>query len=105
MYNAFSVSSEVVTPTDDEYGYSDSELEFHETGLRLRDAVELVRQTRTCHVGGIECIEAESNRVTIVNSMEFQTGACETRTLFIPDTVSLATSRRIAKLLGAKVRP
>jgi hypothetical protein len=95
----FSVSSDVVTPESAEY--SDSENEFFETDLSLRDAVKLVRQTRTNHVGGIDCIEADLFTVRIFNSMEFLTGACETRTLFIPDTVTPASSRRIAKLLGA----
>lgn len=101
----FSVSQEIVTPESAEHGDFDScaTLRYN---LSLRDAIVLVRETRTTRVGGVESISPDSwpmaariHNVTITNGMEFETGACESRTLSIPFSVTPASSRRIARLL------
>ena len=99
----FIVTHEIVTPESAEYGDADERGEL-DSDLSLRDAIKLVGTTRTCHVGGIECICTEFHsgaHVTVSNSQEFLNGAYESRTLHIPYTVSRASQRRIARLVGA----
>jgi hypothetical protein len=106
MYKArFSVTFEIVTQESAE----DGERGFIEQDATLRDAIEAVNRTRTNRVDGVECIEADSHPcvrprwITIVNGMEFETGANESRALHIPDTVTASSARRIARLVGARV--
>jgi hypothetical protein len=101
----FIITHEIVTPESAEYGDAEERGEL-DSDLSLRDALRIVTATRTRHVGGIECIHAEFHRgahVTVDNSMEFLTGACESRTLHIPYTVTKASQRRIARLVGARI--
>lgn len=103
----FSVTQEIVTHESAEDGEAESRdtLDF----CPLRDAVKTVRDTRTCHVGGVESIECDSSlavrprSVTVNNSMEFLTGAQESRTLHIPEQITASSARRIARLIGAKL--
>ena len=68
-----------------------------------------VHETRTSAVGGVERIECDSypcdspRWITVFNGMEYETGAWESRSIHIPPTVTSASSRRIARLMGAKV--
>jgi hypothetical protein len=68
-----------------------------------------VMKTRTSRVDGVEAIEADSypcdvpRWITVYNGMEYETGASESRSLHIPDTVTPGTARRIAKLLGVRL--
>lgn len=77
--------------------------------VTLRDALDAVQSTRTNQVDGVECREASDGprgRVrwfTIYNGMEYLTGAHESRSLHIPNSVSVASSRRIARLAGCKL--
>jgi hypothetical protein len=104
----FNVYYEIVTPESAEQGDVDERGEIA-TGLSLREAIAAVNETRTSLVGGVECIEASDSRVgdarwfTVTNGMEFETGAVESRSLHIPDHVTPASRRRIARLLGVRV--
>lgn len=100
----FNVTYDIVTPESSEHG------DFAETGFiaesaTLRDAITDLHRTRTCKVDGVSAIEADSIpcSVRIINGTEFETDAAESRTLHIPCTVSAATARRIARLIGAKL--
>src|SRR6187401_3245659 len=102
----FSVTFDIVTPESAEHGDFD-ESGFIEEALTLRDAVQEVFSTRTSACDGVSSIEADSapirgrvRWVTVCNGMEFETGAQESRALHIPESVSEASSRRIARLLG-----
>jgi hypothetical protein len=97
----FAVTSEIVTEESAADGCLDEAQSQHFGRMGLRDAVNTVRATRTCHVGGVESIDADATRVQVFNSMEFLTGAHESRTIHIPPNVTRATARRIARLLGA----
>ncbi len=104
----FDVTYEIVTPESAEDGEAE-ERGFIGEGLTLRDAVWEVQATRTNAVDGVECIECDSwpcrrpRWITVNNGMEFETGANESRSLHIPSTVTPASARRIARLIG--VRP
>ncbi len=102
----FNVTYEIVTPESAE----DGEVEdcgFEAENVSLRDALDVVQQTRTSRCGGIEAIEANDSDprrarwITIYNGMEFETGARESRSLHIPDTVTGASRLRIARLMRA----
>jgi hypothetical protein len=75
----------------------------------LREALDAVRETRTNEVDGVQCIQPSDNIAdqarwfTITNGMEFRTGARESRSLHVPDNVTAASRRRIARLLGIDV--
>jgi hypothetical protein len=77
-------------------------------GLSLRDAVALVNQTRTSQVGGVASIESDEwpmrspRSVIVTNGNEYLTGDCEERSLHMPDALSDASRRRIARLLGVR---
>lgn len=77
----------------------------HPEAVRLRAALELVQSTRTSRVGGVICIEPSDSRVpdarwfTVYNGMEFETGACESRSIHIPEQVTGASRARIFRLL------
>ena len=104
----FSVSFEIVTYESAENGDA-AERGVIDDALPLRDAINEVHRTRTNLVGGVEAIEADSwpagrvRWVTVFNSAEYETGARESRTLHLPDTITPASSRRIARLVGARI--
>ena len=104
----FNVTYEILSEESAEQGDSD-ERGFICQSVTLREAAKAVHETRTCHVGGVECIEPDSwpaarvRWITVSNSMEFLTGEYESRSLHIPDTVSASSSRRIARLVGARL--
>ena len=105
---AFNVTYEIVTPESAENGDVD-ESGFIAENVSLRDALALVSETRTSRVGGVECSECDSSPcshprwITVMNGMEFETGAQESRSLHIPDGVTASTARRIARLMGARL--
>jgi hypothetical protein len=100
----FNVTYEIMTEESAEYGDAD-ERGFIAEGVNLRDAIEAVRQTRTCHVDSalaIEPSECPGNSfrwITINNGMEYLTGAYESRSLHIPDAVTPSSRKRILRLL------
>ena len=104
----FNVTFEIVTPESAENGDAE-EIGFIGTGLTLRDAIEAVRDTRTSLVDGVEYILCDSipcdrpRWITVSNGMEYETGAHESRSLHIPSSVSDASARRIARMLGARI--
>jgi hypothetical protein len=99
----FAVTSEIVTPESAAEGCLDEEQSQSFGAMGLRDAVKTLHETRTAHVGGVECITGDYTRIQLFNSMEFLTGAHESRTLHIPPNVTHASARRIARLLGVQV--
>lgn len=109
MVTLFNVTYEIVTPES----ANDGDVEtrgFIAEGCRLRDALHELHATRTSDVGGVECIECDSSPcvrprwVTVCNGQEYLTGAQESRSLHIPDSVSDASARRIARLAGARIQ-
>lgn len=102
----FSVSYEITTYESAENGEAEERGVIDE-GLTLRDAIKEVHRTRTNLVGSVEAILPDSwpvdrvRWITVHNSAEYETGARESRTLHLPDTITPASSRRIARLVGA----
>lgn len=102
----FSVSFEITTYESAENGEAETRGVIDE-GLTLRDAIQEVHRTHTNLVGHVEAIEPNSwpvdrvRWITVHNAPEYDTGARESRTLHIPDTITPASSRRIARLVGA----
>lgn len=102
----FSVTYEIVTPESVEHGEAD-EIGFIVQETDLRTAIDLVRETRTAHCGGITAIECNEypvrnpNWITVYNGMEFQTGTHESRSLHFPSSITAASRRRVARYLGA----
>ena len=106
MVALFKVSYEIITSESAEYGEL-AEYGFICEGCSLRDALELVRETRTNDCDGILGIEANDSRIdqarwiTIHNGMEFSTGCYENRSIHFPKHLTPSTRRRIARILGA----
>lgn len=106
MYR-FIVTYEIVTPESAENGESD-EQGYECIGCTLRQAVEAVTGTRTNAVDGVECVEPSASDisaarwVTVLNGMEFETGAQESRSLHFPDHMTAASKRRVCRMLGAR---
>lgn len=104
----FNVTYEIVTPESAEDG-DIAEMGHECVDCTLREAVEAVTGTRTNRVDGVECVEASSSDVasarwvTIINGMEYETGAQESRSLHFPDHLTASTRKRICRLLGARV--
>lgn len=103
----FNVTYEIVTPESAEDGDVE-ERGFIVKGVSLREAITEVHNTRTSRVDGVEAIETDCwpmidpRWVTVINGMEFETGACESRSLHMPGDLTSATRRRIARLVGAR---
>lgn len=102
---AFNVTYEIVTPESAEHGDAE-ERGFILQDATLRDAFEAVQATRTSRVDGIDSIEPDCyprrnvRWITIINGMEYETGANESRALHIPDHATESTRRRICRLFG-----
>lgn len=103
----FSVYYAIFTDASVEVGEA-AERGLIDDALDLREAIKEVRRTRTNLVGGIESVSTDSwpvkavRWITVSNSEEYETGARESRTLHLPDTITPASSRRIARLLGVR---
>lgn len=102
----FNVTYEIVTPESAEDGEVE-ECGFEAENVSLRDALDVVQQTRTNLCDGVEAIEPSDSDVrrarwiTVYNGMEFETGARESRSLHIPDSVTGASRVRIARIMRA----
>lgn len=100
----FTVCQEIITPESAEHGDADNRQILGEK-LSLRDAVDLVLETRTNHMGGREAVEADSwpatdiRWLTVYNQGEFLTDATENRSLHFPPGLTAATRRRILDLV------
>lgn len=103
----FDVTAEIVTPESAADG--DAADRYYVTkGATLRDAVAFVRATRTNAVEAAEVAECNEwpmvapRWITIHNGLEYLTGATESRSLHLPDSLTPSTRRRIARLLGVR---
>ena len=100
----FDVTYEIITPESAEDG-AVAEHGFLAQDLGLREAVELVKSTRTSLCEGIKYIEASDSRIdharwiTVYNGMEYETGAEESRSLHFPKHVTAASRRRIMRIV------
>lgn len=103
--NGFNVTYEIVTPESAEQGDAE-ERGYIAEGLSLRDALACLSETRTSAVDGVSAIEANEYPVscprwlTVINGMEYRTGAQESRSLHFPDNVTPASRVRVARLIG-----
>ena len=105
--HTFDVTYEIVTEESAEYGDAE-ERGFIDKNMTLRDALEAVRATRTNRVDGVTAIELSSSGhsfawITICNGMEYETGAYESRSIHLPDSLTGSTRVRVARLLGARI--
>lgn len=104
----FTVTYEIWDESAAEAGETDDRGVELENGS-LREAIDAVLSTRTNKVSGVECVEPSDSRIeharsiTVANGMEYETGAYEYRTIHIPDSVSSASRRRIAALVGVNI--
>lgn len=104
----FSVTYQIVTPESAEQGEAD-ESGFMLQDVSLREALDCLCETRTSAVDGVECIECDEcpvrspRWVTVINGMEYETGAQESRSLHMSAHLTAATRRRIARLAGVRV--
>lgn len=102
----FNVTYEIVTDESAEQGDCE-ERGFISENVSLRDALDDVSATRTSRCDGVISIEpscsdtGQARWITVDNGMEFETGAYESRSLHIPAHVTVASRRRIARLMGA----
>jgi hypothetical protein len=103
----FDVTYEIVTPESAENGDAE-ERGFITENVTLREAVNCVTDTRTNQVDGVERVETDEYPVcaprwiTVINGTEYRTGAQESRSLHMPDSLTPATRIRIARLLGVR---
>lgn len=101
----FNVTYEIVTEESAEYGDAE-ERGFIAESVSLREALTLVYNTRTNRVDCGDGAEASDSRmesarwIIVHNGMEYETGARESRSLHIPDSVTGSSRRRIARLFG-----
>lgn len=102
----FNVTYEIVTDESAEQGDCE-ERGFISKNVSLRDALDDMSATRTSRCAGVICIEPSCSDIgqalwiTVDNGMEYETGDYESRSLHIPDHVTAASRRRIARLMGA----
>lgn len=96
----FTVTYEIVTPESAEFGEAD-ESGTVDTGLSFRDAIQEVNRTRTNMVDGCS-VENCGRWWTVVNGMEFETGAQESRSLHPEGNITDASRGRISRLMGAR---
>jgi hypothetical protein len=99
----FNVTYDIVTPESAEHGDA-AERGFVSKNVTLSEAIDDVRSTRTCAVGGIECIEPNASGddfdwITVINGMEFETGAVESRSIHLPNSITPSSRKRILRLI------
>ena len=101
----FNVTYEIVTPESAEHGDAE-ERGYIAKSVTLREALELVFETRTSQCEGVTAIEADEypvsspSWITVSNGSEYLTGASENRAIHFPDTMTAATRLRVARLMG-----
>lgn len=104
----FNVTYEIFTQESAEHGEAE-EMGYICEAVTLREALESINETRTCRVDCIQAIEANEcpmdapSWLTVYNGMEYETGAHENRSIHFPESITPATRRRIARLLGVRV--
>lgn len=102
---AFSVTYEIVTPESAENGDAE-ERGFIAEAVTLSEAVRCLFETRTVELAGATGIEANEwpvtapRWVTVYNSAEYRTGACENRSIHFPENMTAARRRHLARVLG-----
>ena len=104
----FNVTYAIVMPESVEPG-DVAEHGYVTKGATLREAIIAVHSTRTSRVDGVKYIKCDSwhtwspRWVNVINGMEHEGGAQESRSLHMPYHLTAATRRRIARLAGASV--
>lgn len=101
----FSVTYEIITPESAEDGDA-AESGYVAEGVSLREAIDLVTATDSCHCAqeSIQCDEypvTSPRWITVNNSADYLTVTAENRSLHIPGHITPASRVRIARLLGA----
>jgi hypothetical protein len=103
MKHIFSVTFDIVTEESAEDGEA-SKSGYVLESAPLDDAIRSVLTTECNTIDGQTIYANETNGrinwVTVSHAMNWITGEYETRHLHIPKTVTAASTRRIAKLLG-----
>ena len=100
----FSVTYEILTEESIEHGEAE-ESGFVAENISLREAIDLVQKTESnhCSQSGIEPSDSRvdcARWFTVYNSADYINGNIENRSLHIPDHVTPASRKRIARLLG-----
>jgi hypothetical protein len=104
----FNVTYEVYpapTDEDEESCGENTKAGFIAEGVRLAEAIYLVNETESSHCSQsfIEASDSrieDANWITVYNSANWDDGETENRSLHIPDSVTGASRKRIARLLG-----
>ena len=103
----FSVSYAIWSEADVEAGETRNTGWISE-GESLRDAIDQLKATESNRTDWQEITASSSNLSDRLlwfrasNSADWETGEREERSLHIPETVTLASRKRIARLLGVK---
>lgn len=103
----FAVTYEIITPESAEQGDAE-ERGYISQGVTLREAIQDVHATRTSQVSGVECIEANDSNpanarwITVYNGSEYLTGAHESRSLHMPDSLTGASRARLVRLVEGR---
>jgi hypothetical protein len=102
----FNVTFEIITEESAENGEAE-ENGFIDEGLTLREALDCVTATDSCHCeqSGIEASDSrisEARWFTVYNGADYLSGIYENRSLHIPDCVTASSRQRIARLLGIR---
>ena len=103
----FNVTYDIVTPESAEHGDYD-EIGYIANAVSLREAIDLLFETRTCECDGVASIEpscsmiSEARWLNVVNGMEFLTGAVEARALHFPEEITGSSRKRIMVLCGVR---
>jgi len=106
MPTLFNVTYEIITKESAEDGEAE-EHGFICEAVSLRDAIGAVTSTESCHCeqSGVEANDSRVEHarwISVYNSMDWISGNYENRSLHIPESVTPASRRRIARLLGVK---
>ena len=104
MRKLFNVTYELISEESAEYGES-ADNGFEAIDVTLREALDYVTQTRTCHCGGVVAVEAscsdnrQASWITVYNGMEFLTGFHENRSIHFPDNITASSRARLCRLV------
>ena len=101
----FTVTYEIITPESAELGGAD-ESGIISDSVSLHRALHDVFETRTAHCEGITHIDpsdsdiGQARWITIVNGMEYQTGAYESRSIHLPDNMTASSRKRLLRYMN-----
>ncbi len=103
----FNVTYEICTPESVENGESE-ENGFIAEGVSLRDALEYVNETESCHCNQTDiCASSypvdDARWVTVYNSSNYLTGVTENRSIHFPDAMTVSSRKRVMRLMGIRV--